>query len=51
MLLAGGEMDAIIKSIRPVLIKEDIVQFDAAAYKVREGAPVEMWSKNFQALL
>ncbi|HEY1021400.1 MAG TPA: carboxypeptidase-like regulatory domain-containing protein, partial [Flavisolibacter sp.] len=39
---AGGEMDAIvIKSVRPVTIKEDTVQFDAAAYKVREGAVVE----------
>src|SRR5205085_3632264 len=26
---------------RPVLVKEDTVQFDAKAYKVREGAPVE----------
>jgi hypothetical protein len=42
MLPGGGEMDAIvIKSVRPVLIKEDTIQYDAAAYKVREGAPVE----------
>ncbi len=39
---AGNEMDAVvIRSVRPVLIKEDTVQFDPAAYKVREGAPVE----------
>ncbi|RYZ26722.1 MAG: TonB-dependent receptor, partial [Chitinophagaceae bacterium] len=39
---ASAEMDSIlITSIRPVLVKEDTVQFDARAYKVREGAPVE----------
>jgi hypothetical protein len=39
---AGNELDAIvIRSVRPVLIKEDTVQFDVGAYKVREGAPVE----------
>lgn len=42
LLPAAGDLDAIvIKSVRPVLIKEDTVQYDAAAYKVREGAPVE----------
>ena len=42
LLPSGGEMDEIvIKSVRPVVIKEDTVQYDAAAYKVREGAPVE----------
>ncbi|MDB5206546.1 MAG: outer rane beta-barrel protein [Flavisolibacter sp.] len=39
---SAGQMEGIvIKSINPVLVKEDTIQFDAAAYKVREGAPVE----------
>jgi hypothetical protein len=39
---SSGQMDSIlITSIRPVLVKEDTVQFDPRAYKVREGAPVE----------
>jgi hypothetical protein len=42
LLPAGGELETIvIKSVRPVLIKEDTVQYDVSAYKVREGAPVE----------
>jgi outer membrane receptor protein involved in Fe transport len=36
------EMEGIvIRSIRPVTIKEDTVEFNADAYKVRDGAPVE----------
>lgn len=36
------EMDSVvITSVRPVIIKEDTVQFSADAYKVRDGAPVE----------
>jgi hypothetical protein len=39
---SAGQMEGIvIKSVNPVLVKEDTLQFDAAAYKVREGAPVE----------
>ncbi|HUC80356.1 MAG TPA: TonB-dependent receptor, partial [Flavisolibacter sp.] len=39
---ASMQMDSIvITSIRPVIIKEDTIQYDASAYKVREGAPVE----------
>lgn len=42
LIPSNGVMDSIvIRSIRPVIIKEDTVQFDASAYKVREGAPVE----------
>lgn len=42
LLPSSGDMENIvITSVRPVLIKEDTIQFDAAAYKVREGAPVE----------
>lgn len=42
LLPASKEMEGIvIRSVRPVLIKEDTVQFDAGAYKVREGAAVE----------
>lgn len=31
----------VIRSIRPVTLKEDTVQFNTDAYKVRDGAPVE----------
>ena len=42
LISSNGVMDSVvIRSIRPVIIKEDTVQFDASAYKVREGAPVE----------
>lgn len=33
--------DIVIRSVRPMIIREDTVQFNADAYKVREGAPVE----------
>ncbi|MDQ6610689.1 MAG: outer membrane beta-barrel family protein, partial [Bacteroidota bacterium] len=37
-----GQMEGIvIKSVVPVLVKEDTLQYDASAYKVRDGAPVE----------
>jgi hypothetical protein len=37
-----GQMEGIvITAIRPVIVKEDTVQYDVNAYKVREGAPVE----------
>ena len=39
---AEGTLEGIvIKSTRTMIVKEDTVQFDAGAYKVREGAPVE----------
>lgn len=39
---ASMQMDSIvIRSIRPMIVKEDTIQYDASAYKVREGAPVE----------
>ncbi|HEX8313340.1 MAG TPA: TonB-dependent receptor, partial [Flavisolibacter sp.] len=39
---ASMQMDSIvIRSIRPMIIKEDTIQYDVSAYKVREGAPVE----------
>lgn len=42
MIPASMQMDSIvIRSVRPMIIKEDTIQFDASAYKVREGAPVE----------
>ena len=42
MLPAGIEMEGIIiRSSRPVIIKEDTIQYDVSAYKVREGAAVE----------
>jgi len=42
LIPTSAEMDSIlITSIRPVVVKEDTVQFDPRAYKVREGAPVE----------
>ena len=37
-----GMMEGIvIRTTIPMLVKEDTVQFNASAYKVREGAPVE----------
>ncbi|HEX2630657.1 MAG TPA: carboxypeptidase-like regulatory domain-containing protein, partial [Chitinophagaceae bacterium] len=33
--------EVVVKSVNPVVVKEDTVQYDASAYKVREGAPVE----------
>ncbi|HYO22614.1 MAG TPA: TonB-dependent receptor [Flavisolibacter sp.] len=39
---ASMQMDSIvIRSVRPIIIKEDTVQYDVSAYKVREGAPIE----------
>jgi len=38
---AGLLEGVVIRSVRPVIIKEDTVQYDVSAYKVREGAPVE----------
>jgi hypothetical protein len=38
----SGQMEGIvIKAVNPVLVKEDTIQYDASAYKVRAGAPVE----------
>lgn len=33
--------EVVIKSLNPITIKEDTVEYNASAYKVREGAPVE----------
>lgn len=33
--------EVIVKSINPITVKEDTVEYKADAYKVREGAPVE----------
>ncbi|MEI9943417.1 MAG: TonB-dependent receptor [Chitinophagaceae bacterium] len=33
--------EVIVRSVSPILIKEDTVQFNVSSYKVREGAPVE----------
>jgi len=42
LLPANSTMDSVvIRSIRPVIVKEDTVQYDVSAYKVREGAPIE----------
>ncbi len=42
LLSSSGQMEGIIiKAINPVIVKEDTLQFDARAYKVRDGAPVE----------
>lgn len=42
LIPASMQMDSIvIRSIRPIIIKEDTIQYDASAYKVRDGAPVE----------
>lgn len=42
LMPSSKQMDSIlISSVRPVLVKEDTVQFDAKAYKVRDGAPAE----------
>src|SRR4030095_597706 len=42
MVSSNGMMEGIvIKTTIPMIVKEDTVQFNASAYKVREGAPVE----------
>lgn len=33
--------EVVITSVNPVVVKEDTIQYNANAYKVREGAPVE----------
>src|ERR1043165_9819796 len=42
MLPEPGMLDNIvITSVSPMIIKEDTIQYNVSAYKVREGAPVE----------
>ena len=42
MVSNNGMMEGIvIRTTIPMVVKEDTVQFNASAYKVREGAPVE----------
>lgn len=42
LISTDGILDSVvIRSIRPVIVKEDTIQYDASAYKVRDGAPVE----------
>ncbi len=42
LIPTDGIMDSVvIRSIRPVIVKEDTIQYDASAYKVRDGAPIE----------
>ena len=42
LVSSNGMMEGIvIKTTVPMTVKEDTVQFNASAYKVREGAPVE----------
>lgn len=33
--------EVVVTSVNPVVVKEDTVQYNASAYKVRDGAPVE----------
>ncbi|RYG34400.1 MAG: hypothetical protein EOO01_32285, partial [Chitinophagaceae bacterium] len=42
LISAPAELpEVIVKSVNPITIKEDTVEYKASAYAVREGAPVE----------